>query len=230
MAAPVYQQDVSCDGCSTLQYFTQNNVSGSTLFAIVRFGDTTSVPSLSDNVNINWGASDADASQTTDGHRLWIYHFDNSASTIKATITVANFGGSSHRMIIAEVTGLASSSSFDKSSSAQGNSTTPDSGATATTSQASEIFIGAASNATTANTMSIGTNIAWTGFVSGVKVFSEYFIAGSAQSVTAQFSQTLDQWACLVATYKASGGAAAVTPAPSKTIIRNAIIKNWIIR
>lgn len=211
MAVIAFQQSNSCDGCATLQFTTQNNTVGSTLFAIVRFGDTSSVPGLSDDVNSNWSAADVSQAQTTDGHKLWIYHFDNSQSSIKATVTVGNFGGSSHRMIIYEFTGLVASSSFDKSASAEGSGTTLNSGATATTSQAVELFLGAGSNAATANTISAGTNIAWTGFVGGVKTAGEYFIGSSAQTVTAQFTHSSDLWACIAATYKG----VASTSAPS---------------
>lgn len=216
-AAIVFQQSNSCDGCSTLQFTTQNNTVGSTLFAIVRFGDTTSVPGLSDDVNINWSAADVSQAQTTDGHKLWVYHFDNSQASTKATVTVGNFGGSSHRWIILEVTGLASSSSLDKTVSAEGSGVTLNSGATATTSQAVELFLGAGSNSATANTISAGTNIAWTGFVGTVKTASEVFIASSAQAVTAQFTHSSDLWTCIAATYK--GAATATAPSARGLII-----------
>lgn len=134
-------------------------------------------------------------------------------------------GGASHTITIAWNTGIVSQASFvaqeisgsdttaplDKYTSAQGSSTAPSSGATATTSTANQFVVGGVSYFGTAVTPAAGSgysNSVTVAFTNASGAQESKVISGAAaQTATFTLSSSRD-WACGVATFKASGAVA----------------------
>lgn len=130
------------DGSATLAY-PNAMASAGFLVAVIRRGGTSSQPTdVSDDRNGAW----AKAIEVTEGtdHTLGIWYRENGGSGAAVTVTQTG-GAGTNRWIIGEWTGVATSSSLDQTASATGTGTAYDSGATATTAQADELAIGAAS-------------------------------------------------------------------------------------
>ena len=119
------------------------------------------------------------------------------------------------------LTGL-DSTPFDKSSTGTGSGTTPSSGATATTSQADEILIGAVGTegpdgdaaGTWSNSFNNGQRLGTTGAsaAGNVTISEGYLVVSSAAAYTAaKTGSTSRDWAAAIATYK---GQAAGTQYP----------------
>ena len=139
------------------------------------------------------------------------------------TITVT-FPSSTQTAIQAyQDTGLAGSSTLDQTQKATGSSTTPSSGNTATTSQASELVFGAFTYHVQ-TTFTAGTNLPFTALATsqpsgGTRSLSTEYADVSA---TGQYAATgtigsSAEWAAAVATYKVAGGAAPTVSAVSSS-------------
>ncbi len=129
-----------------------------------------------------------------------------------------------------KVTGLATSSAFDKGAGASGNGTAASSGATATLAQADELIIGAigvedeiddqtgvwdtGAGQVSGNEQQTGTNGA--GDASNISIYSAALIVSATTAMTASNTgmDSID-WAAAIATYKA---AAVVDDPPSSVV------------
>lgn len=146
-----------------------------------------------------------------------------------STITVTWSGGSNpqnQRVRAFAVTGLASTP-LDRTASSAGHSTSPSSGATAVTSQADELLVGAIADynsSTSVAAFSPGsgyTALAGVGTANGPSLFAEYQIvaATGTYAATGTFAVN-DAWRAVLATYKAAPSAdLAVTKSGPATII-----------
>src|SRR5438552_612956 len=129
------------------------------------------------------------------------------------TITVTFPSTTSRRVLTAdEFSGLAKSGTLDKTSSAGSSGTTPDSGFTATTTQAAELLLGAIGVAgansdtfTAGDDGHGGTYTALTRVNSGGNIFyvnPEYEIVAATNTYKARATITSQNWAANIATYK----------------------------
>ncbi len=164
---------------------------------------------------INGGASSAGA--------IWYAPISTSGAT---TITITHTGTAQRNSIcwVREYSGLATSTVLDNATSAAGNSSTPSSGATATTVQADELIIGVGSSAAGSSAWTAGTGFGnlvsdvATSFTCDGAMEDKIVAATGAQTATFT-SPASGLWTGSVATFKDAGGSAAVTV--SKTPRRN---------
>jgi hypothetical protein len=179
----------------------------------VRVGALGRTVTVSDNVNAgNWTQA-VTQQQTTDGHQGYIFYKWN-AGAGSTTVTVGISGAAaSIRSCMAEYSGaMTSGDPIDKTSSNQGDTTssTADSNATATTTQANELLFGLNTNDNTLNP-------SWVAGIGGAgtvrqTVTANQTVAISDLTVSAtgayhnnpSFSNT-QNWTSLIATFKAPG-------------------------
>jgi hypothetical protein len=136
---------------------------------------------------------------------VWQRYTANAASISTVTAVVIHAPGEDPmnvRMTIFEISGAATSSPFDKSSTGEGNGTAIDSGLTATLAQADEICIGGAQTGGTA-TFTPGTG--WTETRDANNSTTGYKIVAATTAV--KFDPTgsdIRDWAAAIGTFKAA--------------------------
>lgn len=195
----------TADGVASLAY-PNAMASAGFLVAVIRRGGASSQPSaVSDDRNGSW--TKALEVANTD-HTLGLWYRENGGSGSAVTVSQTG-GGGSNRWIIGEFTGLATSSSLDKTASASADSdaTTFDSSATATTTQAEELFVGgAAVNGSTA--FAAGGSGSWTEVDEiSSKAQMQYQIASATGTPNSAPTGTANNWTAVIATFKgASAG------------------------
>lgn len=117
---------------------------GSTLFAMISFNPAleVAVTGITDTRGNTWVA---DMTVTTGGGERTLARWRAANPTAGPnTITIAVSGTlDTQRVWVGEYSGVATASPLDRTASATGSSTTPSSGATATTTQANELVLGA---------------------------------------------------------------------------------------
>jgi hypothetical protein len=138
-----------------------------------------------------------------DNRVVGIFYLDNVAGTSNGTITVTDGGDNDLvSFTVYSVTGLVSTGSFDKQASAHARSTAPNSGNTATTSQADELVVGSIAPSQTAI-------VSWDGTVTD-NVQTADNGNGSIRSATKIVSST-GTYNCAATTEKVYWGAAVAT-------------------
>jgi hypothetical protein len=122
--------------------FPTSNTAGNLIIAFVRMSSRGQSVTVTDSVG-NAYADAVSQVQSNDGHQVHIFYARNIASganTVKATFSAIN----NHPWLaIYEYRGLSTTNPLDQTASAQGNSATPNSGATATTASANELLFAA---------------------------------------------------------------------------------------
>jgi len=204
--------------------FGANVTAGSSIFVCARInavGKTITVTDTLGNTYAGSGGTAGDVTNNTAGFQTYLYSAHNSAGGAN-TVTLAISGTGRIWMNIAEYSGLATSSTLDQTASATGASAAIDSGATATTTQASELVIGVGGS-NVDNTFTLGTgfsnlNVAAAGTN---RVAMEGQVVSSTGTYNGTFTiLTSTQWVGLVATYKGAGGA---TGGPFPFFTRNSM-------
>jgi hypothetical protein len=205
---------------STVTTASWTSVSGNALIAIAE-ADVVAQNgiTISDNKGNTWNRVISTAVASTFDLEVWVALNITGGAT--HTVTAADNGGGVDSLIIVEEwSGVALASAIDKFAGASGTSTAANSGATAATTQADELVIGAVV-ASGNRTFTAGA-----GFSNGNKVnttFSSLFFesqivaATGAQTATATISASVS-WACQVATFKA----AVTNPVGKSLIVRQA--------
>ena len=205
----------SGSGTSLGLAFVSNVTAGNSIIVGCRTGGTTGTVTVADNLG-NTYVQDAEQDQTDDLHRAWIFSAHNvtgGACTVTVTVSVS----STLRMCIAEYSGLATSSTLDKTATAQhAASTTPSSGATGTLLIPDELVVGASTVAAD-STYTAGSG--YTRRTSApsnagtARMAMEDKIVAATTGVTADWTLGASTpWAALVATYKAASAAAGQVP------------------
>ena len=149
--------------------------------------------------------------QTTDGHTGYIFHGLNQAGGVKPTITVSISGAAaSLRGVACEYAGSANTH-VDKTASAEGSGEFPNSGATATRTDATELQIGVVTiaNDNAAIVAGDGFTKRSTPPEDGRRVSIEDILRTATGTEAANFSISGDNWTMLTATYSdaaAAGG------------------------
>jgi thermitase len=122
--------------------FPANNTAGNVIIAFVRMSTTSQTVTVTDSAGNAYTDAVAQA-QTTDGHQVHVFYAKNivgAANTVSATFSATN----NHPWVaIYEYSGLSATSPLDQTAHAQGSSSTPNSGATATTARANELVFAA---------------------------------------------------------------------------------------
>lgn len=168
----------------------------------------------------------AAASTANNGQQCGVWYAENIGSpsgTFTATLDPVSTGDYPN-LIALEVTGLATSSSFDQTNTATGNSTAPNSGSI-TPSQADELVIGVA--CTGGTVASIAAAGGWTEEIEQLDSNNHQSGEGDSQIVAStsalSASWTLpgtNQWSALIVSFKAAAAAASpFPPFPLRTIV-----------
>lgn len=154
------------------------------------------------------------------GDNVYQYYAESPTVGASHTITATSSAGSSFLTLCAAAySGMASSSTIDKTQSGTGTGTSLDSGNTATTSQADELLIGN-------GTVSTGGSVTWSAGASytnratvtnadigGIGYIEERIVAATgAYSAPESLSGGTGGWTALIGTYKAAGAAAVFVP------------------
>ena len=138
-------------------------------------------------------------------------------ATAPTTITVTHTDAYDRVVLVDEFSGLLSAPAVDKTASATGSSTTPSSGATATTAQADELIVGALAVPSVDTNVVDDTNTLFTGshkhFIS-TKMTANMQYGNASSTGTYTYAPTLSsgsQWSAGVVTFKAVAVATATT-------------------
>ena len=189
---------------TTLILTTTGTVSvGNTI--IVAFAElhTTGTVSAVDSAG-NTYHNDVDVNNTSGSRTVILSAPVTAQLSSGGTITVTFPTATSRVMSVFYVSGLVqSASALDRTHSGTGNNASPSSGATTTTSQASEILIGAISwNSNGTMTVGSGFTLGTAATISSLEIQPEYEIVSTTSAYTATGTITSHQWAAVIATYK----------------------------
>lgn len=202
--------------------FGSTTTAGNAIIVATYWPTNGSSVSIGDGTNTYTSAL-VNVQQTTDGHEMFLFVAYNIAGGAAVTVTATKTGANvTDRWIcIWEVSGLATASAFDKSStntSGASANTAGDSGSTATTTQADEFLVGAFGGSGVGFTNIVpGTN--WTerqeiaNGSAGLAGYTEDRIVAAAAAYNATCTFDSNQtWSALIGTFKA------VSAAPTSNI------------
>jgi hypothetical protein len=188
------------------QAFPNNNTAGNLIVVFLRISTTTQTVSVTDTQG-NTYVDAVNQAQSADGHQAYIFYAANvkgGANTVNAT-----FSGSNGHPFLAvyEYSGLSASAPLDRTAQAQGSSSTPSSGATATTSASSELVfsgLGLPSSSTVSVTSGSGFTLEQQDTISpGSRSASEDDLVQSTGSYAGTYLLNgAANWSCVVATFK----------------------------
>src|SRR5579864_9185983 len=200
------------DGRSLPLAFPAGNTAGNLIIAFVRMSSTTQTVALTDSLG-NVYTDAVSQAQTTDGHQVHIFYAKSilgGANTVKATFSATN----NHPWLaIYEYRGLSATKPLDQTAHAQGSSSAPNSGATATTLSANElVFAGMGLPSTYTGTVSTGTGYS---FLQRDTSTSPADNEAQGVNATGAYAGTFTvtpstNWSAIVATFAAAG----VAPGP----------------
>src|SRR5438093_760910 len=189
---------------------------GNRVIVSVALDPTAGTVSCADSKG-NVYAKDVDVTQGsgTSGVRSVIFSAPITAALVSGnTITVTHPSLAARAMSADEFSGLGTSGTLDKTASATGSSTSPSSGTTATTSQPSELLIGAIDVETRGDTFTVGSGYTSLASISSasngnatsnVTMNAEYRIVSATGGYAANGTLgTARQWAAGIATYRAA--------------------------
>ena len=201
--------------------WTSNITAGNIISLAVRIGNSApSITVTSDSTPATFTEAISQV-QTADGHKLYGFHGINQAGGVKPTITITT-GVYSLRACACEFTG-SSNTALDKTASAEGTSTAPASGATATRTVAAELQIGFGSSGSTL-TYTAGTGFTLRGTQPAGRVALESIVRSSTGTEQADFALSAsDTWACLTATYSDSAGGGISVPVAYRNLQHHGI-------
>jgi hypothetical protein len=205
-------KDAGTTNSSTLA-FPSNNTAGNWIGVCIRAGAVNETFTVTDSRGNTYHKA-IQFSETLDGNAFGIYYAENIAGGAN-TVTVSGTAVASLRIAILEYSGVATSGSLDVVAAAQGDSPTPNSGVTATTTANGDLLLGTIITANPA-TFTAGTGYRIEESVPaepGTKLIAGDQIQAAAGAATA--SATLgvaDFWAAGVAAFKAAAGAGGTSP------------------
>lgn len=198
---------------STSCVFTYTNavVAGNTLQVGAMWNSSTATASISSSPANTWSTDIGPITHGTAARRVQVWHADNVASGSTA-ITVTFSASVTNACAGHESSGLATSASFDQSSSGTGTDNSPNSGATPTTTVANEYLFGFAAGGTDSAPWTAGTN--YTLRESSTNPNPGYASEDQIVSATGAYTATFTSsgaggtsWIAIITTYKAASGA-----------------------
>lgn len=140
---------------------------------------------------------------------LWYSPNITGGSGHTLTIAYNDAVGSAISCVLQEFSGIATASPLDRTISAQGTSTAPSSGATATTTQADELVIGLVGWAGATSTASLGagyTNLGQVALANASTAVESKVVAATGAQTAAMALAASRDWAAICATFKAAAG------------------------
>ena len=150
-------------------------------------------------------STDRSQNLATKGGTIAVLHADNIsiAGHNPATLTITPSGTGSIFAVASAYSGL-TSSSFDKTNSANSRSKLPDSGSSGFLSQADELVFGCmATAARSGDTISAGSGFTLRNTAGRQRIASEDQVVNSKAGINATFSQAVSrEWATIVTTFK----------------------------
>lgn len=197
---------------------TANVVAGTVAFLIGNNNGAKTISSISDSKGNTWVA---DPTATfNDGVRTVNIAWSAIGTTILTsdtiTVTWSGAASKSHDTWVQTVTGLGSSSIFDKTAHASASTANPSTGATSTLAQASEIVWATLRGNGTSPSAGAGFTLATTSLVGGSLL--EWQIVSATTGLAGTFTQGATAWCAIVATYLgASSGTTATAGLASAT-------------
>lgn len=189
-----------------------NTVTGNFIWVGIASGLGT-VTSVTDGTN-TFTAGVADYNYNASNHMIW-YYAKNITGAASHVITVNLSGSLSVDGIAREYSGIDTNAPTDQTAQNTGSSSTPSSGATSTTTQASELvigFFGCGSSVT--ETLGSGfSNLTVATVSASASAAAEDLIVSSTGTQTATFgTSTIFNWGCQVATFKGASSKPSFRP------------------
>lgn len=229
MAALVQNKTADSSSSPISIAFTSNVTAGNMIFVAVlsesagAAGAGYYASSITDNQGNTYNqiTTNRNASFSACGDVWYAYNAKGGATTLSVTITAA-YAGYHFGVLISEYSGISTTAPLDKFTSSTGyNGGTPSSassGATATTTQASETIIGVISDAAQ-DTITAGTGYGdlFTDSAFGHSFSQEDKFVSSTGAQTATFGGVSQGYVCFVATFK-NGSAPAAQYFPTMTL------------
>ncbi len=197
--------------------FPSSNTAGNLLVAFVRLSTTSQTVTLSDTAGNAYADAVAQA-QTVDGHQIHIFYAVNArggSNTVTARFSASN----NHPWLaVYEYSGL---EALDRTASGQGNSTAPNTGATAPTSSANQLlFVGLGLPSSFGGSVTSGAGFTpelQDAVVNGSRAANEHRIVTSTGAYSGAFTlSTAGNWSCALATFSA-------VPAPPPSLVSIAV-------
>jgi methionine-rich copper-binding protein CopC len=189
--------------------FPGSNTAGNLLLAFVRMSTSTQTVTVTDSAG-NTYTDAVSQKQTADGSQVHLFYAKN--ITGGANTVTAHFSASNGHpwLAIYEYSGLSKTAPLDQKASAQGNSTTPSTGATPLTTSANELlFVGAGLSCTSTVTATGGS-----GYTLGQqdtstsRASTETCLVSATGSYTGTFTlSAAANWSAVIATFSAAGAA-----------------------
>jgi hypothetical protein len=183
--------------------FPTGNTAGNLILAFVRMSTTTQTVTLKDSAGNTYVEAVAQV-QSSDGSQVHLFYAKSIlgvANTVTATFSASN----NHPWLaIYEYKGLNAANPLDQTAHAQGNSTSPNSGPTATTTSANElIFAAMGLPARYSGTQTVGSGYALLqNDTSTSPASNESMLVTSTGAYAATFKlSTADNWSAIVATF-----------------------------
>ena len=157
--------------------------------------------------------------QNADGSQVHLFYAKNILGAAANTVTATFSSTNNHPCLaIYEFKGLSTTNPLDQTATAQGNGSTPSSGATPTTTSANELVFGAMGLASTYS----GSQTAGSGFTmlendtASSPAATEFMLVTSTGSYTASFTLSSNpNWTGLVATFATAGPVVTTTSLPN---------------
>jgi subtilisin family serine protease len=183
--------------------FPTGNTAGNLILAFVRMSTTTQTVTLKDSAGNTYVEAVAQV-QSSDGSQVHLFYAKSIlgvANTVTATFSASN----NHPWLaIYEYKGLNAANPLDQTAHAQGNSTSPNSGPTATTTSANELIfaaMGLPARYSGTQTVGSGYNLLQND-TSTSPASNESMLVTSTGAYAATFKlSTADNWSAIVATF-----------------------------
>lgn len=200
-----FVQSARVDGTGTQNVaFSSNNAAGNLIVVAIMIGNTTSDPTVSDTRG-NTYTEDRRQTQTTDGHRAFVFSAPNSVAGAN-TVTVTITGTPTNRVMIHEYRGLATSSPRDQVNSGEADSSSTSDSGNVTTTVANELLFAMTTNNTT-SVITAGTNFTARSEDANNRTETEDRIVGATGTYNATFTFAgAINWTCIIVTYKEQTG------------------------
>jgi uncharacterized delta-60 repeat protein len=187
-------------------------IAGHSIVVTFAMDDNSGSVTCSDTAG-NTYTVDEDVTNAGEVRTVIISSHNVSALSGGGTITVTHPSVTARAMSVAEFSGLAATSTFDQKQSGTGNSASPSSGATPTTTVANELLIGAiGAEGPLGDSFTKGTlwdaalardGTTGQGAASNITINPEYWVVSATGNYTADGTITSRDWAAAIATYKA---------------------------
>ena len=198
--------------------FPISNTTGNLILVFVRMSSSSQTVTLTDSANNTYFQAVAQV-QNADSSQVHLFYAKNILGAAANTVTATFSSTNNHPWLaIYEFKGLSPTNPLDQTATAQGNGSTPSSGATPTTTSTNELVFGATGLSSTYS----GAQTAGNGFAmlendtASSPAANEFMLVTSTGSYTATFTLSgSTNWTAIVATFVGGASAAPVVTTTS---------------